>query len=207
MSPIADYGEAVEMAPGTFTTNGNGVGLGQSSTYFRSFPDGNYDIDFDGVPFYDTNTPTHHSWAFFPGLFLGGIDFDRSPGTASTIGPAPFGGSIHLLSKPFSPIDNVRASFAGGSFNTFLYDAQYDSGSFGPGRKFNMNLDIHHMQSHGYQSLNNQQRNGGEIEFQYRVNQKTTLTGVSGGYLAGCQHAEFQCDSLPDVWRQCYKHL
>jgi hypothetical protein len=38
MSPISDYGEAVEMAPGTFTTNGNGVGLGQSKTNFRGFP-------------------------------------------------------------------------------------------------------------------------------------------------------------------------
>ncbi len=89
MSPVADFGEAVEMAPGTFTTNGNGVGLGQSATTFRGFPDGDYDIDFDGIPFYDTNTPTHHSWAFFPSQFLGGIDFDRSPGTASTVGPRP----------------------------------------------------------------------------------------------------------------------
>jgi iron complex outermembrane receptor protein len=31
-SPLADYGEAVEMAPGTYTTNGNGPGLGQSKT-------------------------------------------------------------------------------------------------------------------------------------------------------------------------------
>ncbi len=90
-SPVADYGEAVAMAPGTFTLNGNGVGLGQSKTYFRGFPDGNYDIDFDGIPFYDTNSPTHHSWAFFPAQFFGGIDLDRSPGTASTVGPTPFG--------------------------------------------------------------------------------------------------------------------
>ncbi len=55
-SPLADYGEAVAMSPGTFTLNGNGVGLGQSKTYFRGFPDGDYDIDFDGIPFYDTNT-------------------------------------------------------------------------------------------------------------------------------------------------------
>ena len=56
-SPVADYGEAVEMAPGTFTLNGNGVGLGQSKTSFRGFPDGDYDLDFDGIPFYDTNSP------------------------------------------------------------------------------------------------------------------------------------------------------
>ena len=178
-SPIADYGELVQMAPSTFTVSQDGVGLGQSKTYFRGFPDGDYDIDFDGIPFYDTNTPTHHSWAFFPSMFLGGIDFDRSPGTASTIGPTPFGGSIHLLSKDLSPIDNVRATFSGGSFNTYLYDAQYDSGTFGPGKKFNTTLDVHHMQSHGWQSLNNQNQNGGDIKFEYKISPKTILTGYS----------------------------
>ena len=89
--------------PAPSPLSSNGVGLGQSKTYFRGFPDGDYDIDFDGIPFYDTNTPTHHSWAFFPAQFLGGIDFDRIPGTASTIGPTPFGGSIHLLSRDSRP--------------------------------------------------------------------------------------------------------
>ncbi len=179
-SPVADFGEAVEMAPGTFTTNGNGVGLGQSSTYFRGFPDGNYDIDFDGIPFYDTNTPTHHSWAFFPSQFLGGIDFDRSPGTASTIGPTPFGGSIHLLSKELSPVQNVRGQFSYGSFNTFLYDGQYDSGNILPNHKLNFQLDIHHLQSDGYQTFNHQTRNAGDIKVQYKFSNKTMLTGFSG---------------------------
>jgi iron complex outermembrane receptor protein len=179
MSPVADYGEAVEMAPATFTLNGNGVGLGQSKTYFRGFPDGDYNIDFDGIPFYDTNTPTHHSWAFFPSQFLGGIDFDRSPGTASTIGPTPFGGSIHLLSENLSPLDNVRVTFSGGSYNTYLYDAAYDSGSFGPGHKFNLSMDVHHLQSHGYETENNQRRDGGDIKFEYKFNPKTIFTGYS----------------------------
>ena len=178
-SPIADYGEALQMAPSTFTISSDGIGLGQSKTYFRGFPDGDYDIDFDGIPFYDTNTPTHHSWAFFPSMFLGGIDFDRSPGTASTIGPAPFGGSIHLLSPTLSPLENVRATFSGGSFNTYLYDAEYDSGSFGPGKKFNTTLDVHHIQSHGWQTLNNQNQNGGDIKFEYKLSPKTVLTGYS----------------------------
>jgi iron complex outermembrane receptor protein len=178
-SPVSDYGEDVNYAPGTFTLNGNGVGLGQSKTYFRGFPDGDYDIDFDGIPFYDTNTPTHHSWAFFPSQALGGIDFDRSPGTASTIGPTPFGGSIHLLSRDMSPIQNIRATFSGGSFNTYLYDLAYDSGPLGPGHKINLDLDVHHIQSHGYQTLNNQAYNSGDIKVVYNINPKLTLTGFS----------------------------
>jgi len=65
-SPVADFGEIVQIVPGAFTTSSDGVGLGQSKTYFRGFPDGDYDIDFDGIPFYDTNSPTHHSWLSFP---------------------------------------------------------------------------------------------------------------------------------------------
>ena len=179
-SPVSDYGEAVAMAPGTFTINSNGVGLGQSSTYFRGFPDGSYDIDFDGIPFYDTNTPSHHSWAFFPSQFLGGIDFDRSPGTASNIGPTPFGGSIHLLSKDLSPVQSVRGQIAYGSFNTYLYDGQYDSGNVLPNRKLNFQIDVHHLQSDGYQTFNNQTRNAGDIKAQYKISNKTVLTGFSG---------------------------
>ncbi len=85
-SPVSDFGELIQMAPGTFTIDTNGVGLGQSKWYFRGFPDGDDDIDFDGIPFEDTNSPTHHSWAFFPSPCIGSVDFDRSPGFASTIG-------------------------------------------------------------------------------------------------------------------------
>ena len=179
-SPVSDYGDIVNYVPGTFTTSSDGVGLGQSKTIFRGFPDGDYDIDYDGVPFYDTNTPTHHSWAFFPTQSIGGVDFDRSPGTASTIGPAPFGGSIHLLSPTLSPVQNIRATFSGGSYNTYLYDLQYDSSPFGPGHKFNLTTDVHHLQSHGWQTLNNQNQNAGDIKVEYRQSDKFVITGYSG---------------------------
>ncbi|MGD0887678.1 MAG: TonB-dependent receptor [Acidobacteriaceae bacterium] len=179
-SPLADYGEAVEMAPGTFTTNGNGPGLGQSKTYFRGFPDGDYDIDFDGIPFYDTNTPTHHSWAFFPSQWIGGIDFDRSPGTASTIGPTPFGGSIHMLSRDVSPVRNIRGGISYGSWGTLLADFQYDSGSLGTSHKGGFELDVQHMDSKGYQTNNFQNRNAGYIKAQYKFSDNTVLSGFSG---------------------------
>lgn len=180
-APTADYGELVQMVPGAFTTNANGVGLGQSSTSFRGFPDGNFDIDFDGIPFYDTNTPTHHSWAFFPSQWIGGVDFDRSPGTASTIGPTPFGGSIHLLSQELPTQQNVRGTFSYGSFNTFLFDGAYNTGDFGGANKrSNLFVDVHHMSSDGYQTFNYQTRNAGSLKYQYRLSDKTVLTGYSG---------------------------
>jgi len=182
-APMADFGELVQIVPGAFTTSSNGVGLGQSKTYFRGFPDGDYDIDFDGIPFYDTNTPTHHSWAFFPNEWIGGVDFDRSPGTASTIGPAPFGGSIHLLSKPLTSETDVRGTFSYGTWNTKLYDAAYNSGNFGlfgGEKKSNLFVDWHRMTSDGYQSFNYNIRNAGSLLYQYTFSPKTILTGFSG---------------------------
>jgi iron complex outermembrane recepter protein len=88
-----DFSELINIAPGTISYNPNGVGLGQGTMYFRGFVDGDYNITWDGIPFNDSNNPTHHSWSFFPGPWIGGVNFDRSPGTASTIGQATFGGS------------------------------------------------------------------------------------------------------------------
>jgi len=182
-SPIADYGEIVQIVPGAFTISSDGVGLGQSKTYFRGFPDGDFDIDFDGVPFYDTNSPTHHSWAFFPSQWIGGVDFDRSPGSASTTGPTPFGGSIHLLSMPLTSELDLRGSFSYSTWNTKLYDAAFNSGSFGlfgSPKKSNLFADWHHMTSDGYQTFNFNTRNAGSLLYQYQFSPKTVLTGFAG---------------------------
>ena len=182
-SPIADYGEIVQIVPGAFTTSSDGVGLGQSKTYFRGFPDGEYDIDFDGIPFFDTNSPSHHSWAFFPAQWDGGVDFDRSPGTASTIGPDPFGGTIHLLSKPLISEMDIRSNVSWGTWNTQLYDFSFNSGLFGflhSGKNMNMWADFHQMSSNGFQTQNYNQRDGGSLIFQYQISPKTVLTGFAG---------------------------
>jgi len=175
-----DYSEIIQIAPGTFSYNSNGVGLGQGTTYFRGFPDGDYDITWDGIPFEDTNTPTHHSWAFFPGLWIGSVDFDRSPGTASTIGPSTFGGSINLLSPEVPAEQSVLPSVSYGSFNTLLIDGQYNSGLVGPGKRLGLTLDVHRLTSDGYETLNDQTRNAGDIKVSYKLSDRTTITGYSG---------------------------
>jgi len=179
-SPIADYTELLNNAPGTFSVNPNGVGLGDSKTYFRGFKDGQYTMQADGIPFNDTNDPTHHSWAFFPSQFIAGVDFDRSPGSASSIGPTNFGGTVNLLSRSVAYSPDIRATASYGSFNTRMLALDADSGQFGPGKKSSLTLNVHQMLSDGYQTYNYQKRVAGFLKYQYRINERTTLT-VFGG--------------------------
>ena len=79
---------ANSILPGAYGYSNNGSGGGDEKIWFRGFKDGNFTMTFDGIPFNDTNDPTHHSQVFFPSPFLGGITSDRSPGSASSLGPA-----------------------------------------------------------------------------------------------------------------------
>jgi iron complex outermembrane receptor protein len=180
-SPISDYTEEVQMAPGTFSVNPNGVGLGDGKTYFRGFSDGQFTITYDGIPWNDTNSPTHHSWVFFPSQWTGGVDFDRSPGTAATFGPTNFGGSINLKSKEVPSEQQLQASISYGSFNTKLYDVAYDTGNFGgQSKKSSLMFDVHHLMSEGYETFNYQQRDAGSAKYQYKVSPQTVLTFFTG---------------------------
>ena len=179
-SPISDFNEVIQTAPGTFSVNPNGVGLGQGKTFFRGFKDQQYTMTYDGIPFQDTNDPTHHSWAFFPAQWIGGVDFDRSPGLASTPGPTNFGGSINLLSPEPQSSPNVRATGSYGSFNTRLLDLSLDSGQFDPDKKSSLFIDIHQMLSDGYETYNRQKRVAGALKYQYRLSDKTTLSAYVG---------------------------
>ena len=179
-SPVADFTELLNNAPGTFSVNPNGVGLGDSKTYFRGFSDGNYTMQADGIPFEDTNSPTHHSWAFFPSQFIAGVDFDRSPGSAASIGPTNFGGTINLLSRSVSYTPGIRATASYGSFNTRMLAIDLDSGQFGPGGKSSLTVNLHQMLSDGYQTYNYQKRVAGFIKYQYRLSDRTTFTLFSG---------------------------
>jgi len=68
-APTGDYSDVLQMSPGTFSVSPNGPGLGDTKTFFRGFKDGFYNMTFDGIPFNDTNDPTHHSWVWFPKPF------------------------------------------------------------------------------------------------------------------------------------------
>jgi iron complex outermembrane recepter protein len=175
-----DYSEIINIAPGTISYNTNGVGLGQGTIYFRGFQDGDFNITWDGIPFNDSNNPTHHSWAFFPGLWIGGVDFDRSPGTAATVGQATYGGSINLHSPKIPSEQSIQPQVSYGSFNTLLLDGQYNTGMLGPRKNLSLALDVHRMTSDGFQTFNDLQRYGGQVKMSYNPSESLSVTGYSG---------------------------
>ena len=133
MAPVADFAEVIQQAPGAFSLNPNGIGLGQGKSFFRGFADGEYTITFDGIPFEDTNTPDA---PFLGELSLGSGSVRRistaAPASRRDFGPTNFGGSINLKSPELQADPDIRGTFSYGSFNTKLYSLDMESGPVRP---------------------------------------------------------------------------
>ncbi len=116
--PGGDYNETAKFTPNFNSQNPNGA-LGDSKSSWRGFADGQFDVTYDGIPFGDENDPTHHSAAYFPAPLIGKVIVDRGPGEASTIGYAPFGGTLALFSRELS--DKFGGEFGGSVGNNGTY--------------------------------------------------------------------------------------
>jgi len=178
-SPVSDYSQVLLMAPGTFSVSANGPGLGDTKTFFRGFKDGQYSMTYDGIPFNDTNDPTHHSWAFFPAQTIGSTVFDRSPGSAATIGPSTYGGTVSLISRSLNADQLLNGTVSYGAFNTRLFDVDFNTGRLGPDGKQRLMFDLHEMRADGYQTFNFQQRDAFSAKYSYQVSADTSLTAFT----------------------------
>lgn len=176
-SPITDFADILQAAPGVVTYATNGVGNGQSKNWFRGFADGAFTMTWDGVPFQDSNDPTHHSWAYVPAPAISYVDFDRSPGTSSDVGPTNFAGSVHMFSPKMGDAMTFKLSESYGSFNTNQILGEFNSGSFW-NKKANVWFEGHYNSSDGYQTFNDQQRTAGTLKFNYKFSEKTYLTVI-----------------------------
>ncbi len=128
--PTADISDIILLTPGASgTSNGNGPGLSESKTVLRGFQDGEYNITYDGIPFGDSNNPTHHSTAYFPSGTYERIIVDRGPGSATDLGQASYGGNVHLVSRELSDHAGIEAEGSYGSYNTQLYRGTAQTGT------------------------------------------------------------------------------
>ena len=126
----ADFNQIALITPSVSNYGGNnGIGLSESKATLRGFQDGEYNVTYDGVPFGDTNDPTHHSTTFFPSNTIETLIVDRGPGNASQLGQATFGGTFNLFSR--ATRDEFGGALEGtyGSFNTYLARALLQTGT------------------------------------------------------------------------------
>jgi iron complex outermembrane receptor protein len=177
-SPVTDFADIIQAAPGTVSFTTNGIGNGQAKIYFRGFVDDDYSMTWDGVPFNDSNDPSHHSWAYVPAAAIGHVDFDRSPGTASDIGTSNFGGTIHFFSPVLSNEAHVRGEVTYGSWNTYQVLGDINSGSFLHGKAhFWLNSD--YQSSDGYQTFSPKQDVAATAKFDYKFSDRTYLSVIA----------------------------
>ncbi len=126
----ADFNDIALISPSVSNAGGeNGVGLNESKTTIRGFQDGEYNITYDGVPFGDTNGPTHHSNTFFPSNTIETLVVDRGPGNASQLGESTYGGNMNLFSRETRADPSAEFKAAYGSFNTYLLRGLLQSGA------------------------------------------------------------------------------
>jgi len=176
VAPTAEYSRLVNIAPSLSGDSSNGPGLSETKTNLRGFKDGEYNVTFDGIPWGDTNGPSHHSTSFFPAAIIGGAVVERGPGKASDMGYATFGGSINLFSKKASEQQKSSVFGTFGTWNTALAGFSYESGRLDNYGDATVQLNYQHMKSDGYLSSSPVVSNNYTLKIERPVGDASLLT-------------------------------
>ena len=133
--PQADYVNILAIVPSLTGGDPNGVGLsdGGPKNTLRGFPDGNFNMTYDGIPFGATTGPTHHNISYFPASTIGSAVVDRGPGNAGQLGANTYGGTIKLFSEDLADDLHAKAVASYGSFGTTLENLNGQSGAIDAG--------------------------------------------------------------------------
>ncbi|HEY4264276.1 MAG TPA: TonB-dependent receptor [Micropepsaceae bacterium] len=180
VSPTADYVTILAITPSLTGADINGPGLsdGNVKNTLRGLPDGQYGMTYDGIPFGDTNGPTHHSASYFPATTIGSIEVERGPGNAGNLGPATFGGSINLYSEPLADGMRAKGSVSFGSFGTTDQNLNFQSGNINIGDISSTRIlfNFQNTDSDGALTLQRLRRNNDLLKIENNLSANWTLT-------------------------------
>jgi iron complex outermembrane receptor protein len=177
--PTASFVEALAFAPSVVGLNQNGPGLNDNKLTIRGFTNSQFTIRFDGIPVNDTNGVSYHSTIWAPSQFLGSASIDRSPGLASTFGPANYGGGFDLYSKNISDEKGATLYGSVGSWNTFTYGADLTTGRIGEDGATKIAMGVHRMTTDGYMTNDSGFRNGGYFKLESNLTKDVKLTAFA----------------------------
>ncbi|HET9831988.1 MAG TPA: TonB-dependent receptor, partial [Vicinamibacterales bacterium] len=84
-----------------------------------------------------------------------------------------------LLSRSLNTDRLLNGTISYGSFNTKLFDMDFNTGRFGPDGKQRFMFDLHDMRSDGYQTFNFQHRVAFSAKYNYQVSDNTSVSALT----------------------------
>ena len=179
--PTGNFNTILAIAPSVAAMpSTNGPGMADQKMSLRGFQDGEYNVTFDGIPFGDSNGPTHHSTSYFPASVIGGMVVDRGPGNASNIGYSTYGGSINMFSKLPSQTAVTSVYGSVGSWGSLLEGVAYESGRMA-GSDATLQVNAQHMSADGYLSNSPINNVNLTVKYQRPVGDSTLMTLFASG--------------------------
>ena len=175
-SPFSDFGTLANFTPSFVSSapNGNGFDAAKNMT-LRGFPDGQFDVTLDGIPFADPDGFTHHSTSFFPASSIEQMLVDRSPGGGTTLGYATIGGSLNIDSVVIPDVAQARLYGAYGTFATSQVGALLNTARPKEDGQSGVLVNVQHLQSNGALSYAAGRRDDVLLKSESQFN-ATTLT-------------------------------
>jgi len=178
--PTADYATIVNIAPSVANVETNGPGLSEAKhTTIRGIDDGGYNVTFDGIPFGDYNSYSHHTTSYFPAKLIGQVVVERGPGAASNIGIATFGGTLALSSKDPRTEMSFVPTPSYGSWNTQLYHFEVNSGLLPSLTGASALASYQRMSTDGYRTNADMKRDTYYVKYLQPIGKATTVTVLS----------------------------
>ena len=125
---VQDIPNYLSQLPSTTFYSENGNGIGYNYLSIRGFDQRRISVSINGIP---QNDPEDHNvyWLDFPDLLASTelIQVQRGSGSG-VVGYPAIGGSINIITSPFSEKPKFDLSTSYGSYNTRKYSASFSSG-------------------------------------------------------------------------------
>lgn len=146
----SDFGTLSNLLPSFLSSAPNGQGFDAAKGMtLRGFPDGQFNVMIDGIPFADPDGFTHHSTSIFPASSIESLQIDRSPGDGTTLGYATIGGSLNIasLAIPRAPGGQVYGAY--GSFATSVAGIRLNTAAPQADGDTGLLVNLQHLQTAG----------------------------------------------------------
>ncbi|OYU77324.1 MAG: hypothetical protein CFE32_06270 [Alphaproteobacteria bacterium PA3] len=175
-----DYTNIAAITPSASSAGApNGAGFGESKLTIRGFSDAQYNVTFDGIPWGDTNGPSHHSNSFFPASTIGAIVVERGPGRAGDLGQVSYGGNVKMFSNKVAQESGLTLRQTFGSWNSWQSVAVWQTGVLEKMGGVSGLINVQANKSDGQQTYSGMESQNVTVKFRFPMADDWNLTAFA----------------------------